>query len=220
MAKIDTSNASKTVPSEARQVRIDSILIAAATLFAERGYGGTSMQDIASAVGITKAALYYFFHSKDEVYERVVIDAIETHNASAEAVMHSASSGRERLIAFCRAHANLFETQPHRYVASAQGFNHLRDPKARAKATMLRHTYEERLRTLLQSAIDSGEFGPFDAQLGMLAVLSCLNWLPRWWKPSGARKAEDFAADLAELLIDGFSKGRAALPTALNDSVR
>jgi AcrR family transcriptional regulator len=47
------------------------ILAAAIELFAASGYAGTSMRDIAEAVGMTKAALYYHFSSKEEVLEAV-----------------------------------------------------------------------------------------------------------------------------------------------------
>ncbi|HEX6202177.1 MAG TPA: TetR/AcrR family transcriptional regulator [Thermoanaerobaculia bacterium] len=45
----------------------DRLLAAAATLFAERGFGGTSMADIAERVGVRKASLYNYYPSKDEL---------------------------------------------------------------------------------------------------------------------------------------------------------
>ncbi|GAA3939981.1 hypothetical protein GCM10023085_21830 [Actinomadura viridis] len=64
------------------------ILDAASTLFAERGFRGTSMQAIAREVGITKAALYYHFESKDDILRHLtlpLLDELEAALAEAEA---------------------------------------------------------------------------------------------------------------------------------------
>lgn len=50
----------------------DKILITAGRLFAQRGYFGTSMDDIASEVGIGKSALYYYFESKEELCKKLM----------------------------------------------------------------------------------------------------------------------------------------------------
>ncbi|MFZ0838044.1 MAG: TetR family transcriptional regulator, partial [Xanthobacteraceae bacterium] len=49
-----------------------AVLEAAAKLFAERGFGGTNLQDIADALGISRPALYYYFKSKDEILASLV----------------------------------------------------------------------------------------------------------------------------------------------------
>src|SRR3954465_7489134 len=57
----------------------NAILDAAARLFLERGSAGTSMQDIAEALGVTRTAVYYYFKNKDEILvtfaERIVLTA-------------------------------------------------------------------------------------------------------------------------------------------------
>ncbi|GAA0954719.1 TetR family transcriptional regulator [Actinocorallia libanotica] len=65
----------------------ERILEAARALFAARGYRATSMQAIADEVGITKAALYYHFDSKDEILHRLtlpLLDELEATLAQAE----------------------------------------------------------------------------------------------------------------------------------------
>jgi AcrR family transcriptional regulator len=55
-----------------RAARRDSILKGAAAAFAEKGYAGTSMEDVASAAGITKLIVYRHFASKEELYDAVL----------------------------------------------------------------------------------------------------------------------------------------------------
>jgi len=64
------------------------VVTAAAALFAERGVGGTSLQMIADAIGVTKAAVYYQFNSKEEI----VIAAAEDELARLEAAMDAAEA--------------------------------------------------------------------------------------------------------------------------------
>lgn len=53
------------------------ILLAAQTLMGSKGYAGVSMSAIADEVGVTKASLYYFFKSKQDIYIRVLGDIID-----------------------------------------------------------------------------------------------------------------------------------------------
>ncbi|UBU16341.1 TetR family transcriptional regulator [Nonomuraea gerenzanensis] len=65
----------------------ERILEAARVLFAARGYRATSMQAIADEVGITKAALYYHFDSKEEILRHITVpllDELEEALAGAE----------------------------------------------------------------------------------------------------------------------------------------
>ena len=50
----------------------DDILYEAGKLFRRKGFNGTSMQDIASEVGILKGSIYYYFNSKDEIFRKLL----------------------------------------------------------------------------------------------------------------------------------------------------
>ena len=63
-------------PDARRTDTRERILEAAAELFADRGYAGTSIRDIADRLGLTKAALYYHFTSKDEILQALVAKPI------------------------------------------------------------------------------------------------------------------------------------------------
>jgi AcrR family transcriptional regulator len=58
--------------TEPRKPRKEEILDVATTLFAERGFDGTSMNDVAERVGMRKASLFYHFATKDALYESVL----------------------------------------------------------------------------------------------------------------------------------------------------
>jgi AcrR family transcriptional regulator len=76
----------------------DRILAAAGELFGAKGYRDVSMADVAKAAGVTKAALYYHFADKAELYTRVSLDRIDGIRSAMEAAAASGGSLEERLI--------------------------------------------------------------------------------------------------------------------------
>jgi len=60
-----------------RAARRETILRGAAAAFAEKGYAGTSMEDVAAAAGITKLIVYRHFSSKEEIFEAAVLEPVE-----------------------------------------------------------------------------------------------------------------------------------------------
>ncbi len=64
-------------PPDEHQNR-DRILLAAASLFANKGYAGTSVREIVEAAGVTKPTLYYYFKSKEALYTKLMDLAVET----------------------------------------------------------------------------------------------------------------------------------------------
>jgi len=75
-----TTSAATKAPGGAR----DRVLAAALDLFGEHGVSGTSLQMIADRIGVTKAAVYHQFHSKEEIVLGVLAPALESLHASLE----------------------------------------------------------------------------------------------------------------------------------------
>ena len=76
--------------------RLDSGGDAAAALFAEKGFDNTSLQDVATAVGVTKAGLYHYFPTKHALFEAIVLDTLRDLHAGAVAAIadKKANGGR------------------------------------------------------------------------------------------------------------------------------
>ena len=67
----------------------------------------------------------------------------------------------------------------------------------------MRDTYEEMLRGIIRDGIESGEFRELDVKLAARAIISCLNWMARWWRPDGPTR-ETIASEYVRLIIRGF----------------
>src|SRR5215813_8816416 len=77
--------------------RADAIVDAAARVFAERGYHGTSTQAIADVLGLRQASLYYYFPSKEAALERVCEQGVDGFVERAEAIAAGAGAPLAKL---------------------------------------------------------------------------------------------------------------------------
>lgn len=69
---------------EIRRRNVKKILLAAEKVFAEKGYGGTAMADIAELAELPRSNLHYYFSTKDELYRAVLLDLLEVWKQDAQ----------------------------------------------------------------------------------------------------------------------------------------
>nr|WP_144033120.1 TetR/AcrR family transcriptional regulator [Thermus oshimai] len=178
------------------------ILQEAAQLFTEKGYEATSVQDLAEALGLSKAALYHHFRSKEEILLEISLLALKGLVRAGEEAL-KVEDPKEALLAFMTAHARYFEENRPFFVAMLQGLESL-SPEGRAKTVALRDRHEGNLRAILRRGVEEGAFRPVDVALAGRAVLSLLNWMIRWFKPGGPKRAEEVAREYFDLIHRGL----------------
>src|SRR5262249_26659372 len=91
--------------------RSDEIIDAAARVFAERGYHGTSTQAIADVLGMRQASLYYYFTSKEAALEAVCLRGTDGFVEAAEALAKGRAAALEKLAGLVRAHLAAIEAR-------------------------------------------------------------------------------------------------------------
>ncbi|WP_019550920.1 TetR/AcrR family transcriptional regulator [Thermus scotoductus] len=182
------------------------ILEEAARLFTEKGYEATSVQDLAEALGLSKAALYHHFRSKEEVLYEISQQALEGLLLEGKKAL-AVSDPREALLRFMEGHARFFEENRPFFATMLQGLQSL-SPEKQGQIVTLRDQYEEILRTLLRRGMEKGVFRPVDVALAGRAVLSLLNWMIRWFHPGGPLRAEEVARFYFDLILKGLEDGR------------
>lgn len=203
-AGVSVGNWEPTFDAAGGNSRATEILRESAKLFAANGYDGTSMQDIAAAVGIKKASIYHFFADKAEIHRTIVVLSLTRLTELVQDRQRGLERAADRVEAFARAHAqHIAESAPF-YFTAALGYNEIIDPAAKAKVQRMRDGYEEALRGIIRDGIQAGEFRELDVKLAARAIISCLNWMARWWRPDGADSAEKIASDYVKLIIRGF----------------
>ena len=188
------------------------MIACAAELFAREGFENVGMGRLADAVGISKAGVYHYFRAKREILDTIVITTLDGLTESVAAATVEVDGPRDRLIAFITAHAAYFEANYWAFTTMLVGFGGLGSRGTRELVVEQRDRYEGLLRQILQEGVDSGDFRAVHLPTASRAALSMLNWMVRWFDPSGPERATDVAARYAELLLDGLGR-RAADPS-------
>ncbi len=184
--------------------REQEIMEVAAQLFAREGYDAVAVRDIAEAVGLSKATLYHYFKDKEEIYARIVIEAMERLCLMTEREIAAVDSPTLKVRRFMETTARFLEENLWSATSVLLGLSGLRQPKSREDAAYWRDRQEGNLRRVIEEGIALGEFRDLDPATTGRAILSCLNWMARWYKPSGPRRAVDFAEEYADLLLNGL----------------
>ncbi|WP_426960051.1 TetR/AcrR family transcriptional regulator [Muricoccus radiodurans] len=187
-----------------QQEKALQILSEACRLFAERGFEGTSMRDIAAACKISKATLYHYFPDKDALFRPLALGTTKAVYAHVAARIGDEHPPLERLRRFMLGTADFFQRYRWAWIAATTIF--WTDPEARRRKQRLewRDRYEALLRGILQDAMSRGDIRPMDVALAGRLVLSALNWLPRWYDPAGPRSATEIAEEFYEMIVTGF----------------
>ena len=182
----------------------DRVIACAAELFAREGFENVGMERLADAVGISKAGIYHYFAAKHEILDAIVVSTLDGLMEAVTAAVAEASTPRRRFVSFMTAHAAYFEANYWAFTAMLVGFGGIRSPAMRGVVVEQRDRYETLLRQILADGIESGDFRPVDLGTTSRAALSMLNWMVRWFDPSGPDRAADLAAAYVDLLLDGI----------------
>ena len=173
----------------------------AARLFAEKGYHGTSIGDLAEAMGVQKGSLYAHIASKqDLLYETLREGAAAFHAALDEIPDELRVTERIRLA--LRAHLRVVAEQLDIATVFIREWRYLEGDRA-AEFLSERRRYEERFRTLFREGRELGELRTdLDDQAAVLLVLSAANWAYTWL-PAGA-DTDELADRFFATLVDGI----------------
>ena len=196
---------SQKIPARTRKADIsrERVLGAAAKIFAERGYAGTTMRAVADRVGLQAASIYYHYRSKEDLIEAVIGTALvgvsqAVHQAVAS--LPASASGRDRIDSAIFAHLTSVLTFGDYALASRRVLGQI-PAHVRRKQIALRDAYGNFWLELLESARVGGELrGDLDLHLARTFILGALNSALEWYKPQG--KALHEIASQFSLLID------------------
>src|SRR5947209_12797868 len=181
--------------------RREELTRTAARLFAERGYHGTSLADVAEAIGIQKASLYHHIGSKEDLLWDVAATGAEAFHAALDAVPDDASAAEKIRLAL-RAHLRVVARQLDEATVFTREWRALSGER-REQFLAERRRYEERIRAFFREGVEEGELRTdLDVAAAALLVLSAANWAYTWLR---AGTDTDALADrFVGVLLDGM----------------
>ncbi|MET8287558.1 TetR/AcrR family transcriptional regulator [Streptomyces sp. NPDC005132] len=176
------------------------LLIAAVEAFAERGYHATTTRDIAGRAGMSPAALYIHYKTKEELLHRIS----RIGHDKALAIVRTAADGEgdaavrltDAVRSFVRWHAGQHTTaRVVQYELDALG------PEARAEIIALRRQTDAAVRGIIEDGVAAGDFDVPDVPGTTLAVLSLCIDVARWFNVDGPRTPDEVGGLYADLVL-------------------
>lgn len=193
-------------PTGRADTRQEQLIDIACRLFAQRGYEGTSLRDIAEEAKITKAALYYHFPNKEALYERIVLESMQALVDSVRGAMAQGATPVEKVRLFMQSSADFLDRSRDSWIAGSNAFWSGSAVDPRAMAVGLRDEYEHLLRDSIKEAIATGHFRAVDAAMAGRMLLSMLNHIARWHSPGGHLTTRQVIEQYLDMAFGGLLK--------------
>jgi AcrR family transcriptional regulator len=187
----------------ARDEKREAVLRTAVQLFLEQGYHGTTLNDVAERLNITKPALYNYFRGKDDIlYECWAIGA-ERVDDCIEEINAGGGAGLAKLRKLIVRYAEVMTTD---YGKSLVRFD-VRDLTEHNRKIVgtAKKKIDRAFRTYIKDGIADGSIKPCDIKLSAFAIAGSLNWIGHWYQPGGALPAQDIASEFAIRLTEGVA---------------
>ncbi len=190
-------------------IRRSEIIHAAAQVFKQRGYQGTSLADIAEAVGTERASLYYYISSKEELLDEVVTDVVRANLVVAEAIRDAPGAApdklRELITGLMKSYA---EHYPFLYVYLQENLAHVAESRREWADEMrkVNRRWEDAVTAIVSQGIDEGSLRAItDPRVMAYGLIGMVSWSNRWFNPERtAVDATTIGESYARMLLDGM----------------
>jgi AcrR family transcriptional regulator len=179
----------------------ERILEEAVKLFYERGFSGTTLDDIAGKLGVTKPFIYTHFRSKVELLEAICRPTIEKSLAAIADAAEQPGSASQRLF---NGVVNFTKVVLQRQANIAVYF---REEKSLSEAGLgeinaMRKAFDRVLSDLLDEGVSAGEFRIADIRVAALAIGGMVSWAYTWYQPGGRLSIDDVGAQMARFAVE------------------
>jgi TetR/AcrR family transcriptional regulator, cholesterol catabolism regulator len=181
---------------DAAIARRELILEAAAQLFVERGYGGTSMREIAAKVGLLAGSVYHYYPAKENLFLAVQKEGFRQIMERAERAIAGTADPWDRLEIACANHVHSVVAGDAISRVTATGLFAIHEEGLQRRLKRDRDRYEAVFRKLIDALpLARG----VDRSLFRLALFGALNWTLLWYRP-GRQTPAGIARGIVSLL--------------------
>jgi AcrR family transcriptional regulator len=193
-----------TEPPERVSPLPERLLSAATRLFAENGYESTSVQEIVTAAGVTKGAMYHYFAAKDDLLFAIYHRLLALQKERLERFADGEGTPEERLRAAAVDVIGTSCDHLDELTVFFRSMHLLPKDKRRAVRAERRH-YHERFRSLVEEGQRDGIFrADVPADLAVNFFFGAVHQLSTWWHPDGPLGAREVGEYYVGLFLDGL----------------
>lgn len=189
---------------EAKQ-KLREICRIAARVFYEKGYDGASMQDIASAVGLTKAGLYHHIVSKDHLLYEIMNYGMDILQETVLEKVKNIPDPREKLRQTIIGHIDLIVRARDLEITVILHENRSLKGALHKKINARKREYIHYLEGLIAAVQEQKGGKPMlDSRVAAFALLGIINWLYQWYRPDGPIKQNEIAQTYSDFFFRGL----------------
>ena len=202
-----------------RDERYRAIMETAARLICERGYEGTSMQEIAAACRMTKAGLYHHVQNKEQLLFDIMSYGMDAFEGQVLEKVRELPDPIERLRECMRLNIELVTCGFSKEVIIILHEHATLTGEARAFIDGRKKRYVRFLEDSFSEAVRVGRARPVQPTVAAFAFLGMVLWIYKWFQPDGRLTAEQVSNEMVELLFTGLVTPAMAAASATGASV-
>lgn len=186
----------------ARPSRWAEIVNVAAELFREKGFMATSLEDIASEVGMYKGSLYHYIDSKEDLLLAVVREPAEQILTELRELVSLDLPPAEKIRRITRSHVRVLEDN---FACASVYLEEFAGRNRSEEWTALDREYFTSIVEVIAEGKRRGDFGTgVDVRTTALALIGSLNWLTHWYRPDGPLSASEIAERFCDVFLVGM----------------
>jgi len=178
------------------------IINAAADLFEEKGYSGTSIRDLASKVGLEPSSIYSHIKSKEELLSEICMGCAGEFTVGMEKIFQLNISARKKLKALISLHLDMAFANPASVTVFNDEWRHLPEPILE-DFIHLRKAYEKKFRKILIEGKDDEKFNFDNSEIVFNIIIKSLSWS---YTAIKKYKREELESELSVFILNAINK--------------
>jgi AcrR family transcriptional regulator len=176
----------------------------AAEVFHRKGYDNTSMSDVATAAGLTKAGLYHHVSSKESLLFTVLDSGLDLTESYVMKPLEGISEPLDRLRMMIDLHLRLVLEERNLEVTGLLHECKTLSTSDRARINRRKKEYVRMTTKLVADVVKKHHIKDVDPKLAAFALLGMLNWTYQWYKPSGSNSREQIVDTFQRIFMQGI----------------
>jgi AcrR family transcriptional regulator len=185
--------------------RTQTIYLKAAEIFHRKGFNGTSMDDIARALQITKAGLYYYIKGKEDLLFAIMTYAMDWLSREVIEPAQAVSDPEERLRLIIQRHGRELMEGPRSMSILSDEVAAL-TPRHRRRIIKRKRAYFDLIRNTLEELKGQGRLADLNTTVATFSLIGALMWLPRWYRADAALASQNVTEQITRALLGGLLK--------------
>jgi len=169
----------------------------------QRGFVGTTVEDVAGHLELTKAAFYYYVANKEELLYQISQQTLQRTDATISAIGHSAAPPDRKLGEIVDSFVRLVAERPEFFTVYFQEKGHL-GAQHQASVTKIERKIVRTIERVYREGIEADAFQRTDPAVAAFGILGLCFWIYKWYRPDGRRSVDEISAIFQALIADGY----------------